>query len=194
MSGPTWDGLLAFLGGLLAFVAILIQVHFANKGLRTQLDNEKKTRESASNGRRRAITGALRTEILGFARSYNAVAEERLKQFDLHKQNVLDVGFPVPHANPFPVFFANAYVIGEYPEKLAESVVSFYQAAESFLIRLSEFHQIRTEFYRSQHQQQASLLAGSAMKNIRDELPNVGESISNVLSAVNQYLSPDSSR
>jgi hypothetical protein len=66
----TWDGLLTFFGGVLAFFAVLFQVRHADKGLQRQLDADKKARDDQASEQARAVARALLFELDNFYRGY----------------------------------------------------------------------------------------------------------------------------
>jgi len=133
----TGDGLLTFFGGLLAFFALLYQVRHTDKGLRRQLDAEKRSLKEGEDNRRRAVATAILFEIDD---SYRSHLRDVLGYFDKEEDSILAVVKPIG-ANPLPVYVGNASAIGMLPSMLAEVVVHYYGVLQTYLGTLSQYSQ-----------------------------------------------------
>lgn len=151
MSGPTWDGLLAFVGGLLAFLAIWRQVRHADSGLREQLKSEKKVREEEDLNQKRAAALAMLFELDNFYRAYvRGLANEiPCKRGDVEGLHYVGSPFLPPlrkvPSDPFPVYKANGSFVGKLPPNLTALVVRAYSAAQWVLDRVVDYQFARKE-------------------------------------------------
>jgi hypothetical protein len=134
----TWDGLLTFLGGVLAFFAVLFQVRHADMGLQSQLNVEKRTREAEAEERQRAIATALLFELDEVYRSF---VREVLGFLANHEEDPNPPSIKPVSANPFPVFSANAGALGLLPPTLVEAVAGCYGALNGYFATLAEYSQ-----------------------------------------------------
>lgn len=133
----SWDGLLTFLGGLLAFFAILYQVRHADTGLRTQFQAEKDARSDELAERKRAIATVILFEIDRFYRFYVA---EVLKVWIAGRPTENSIPtIESPGRSPFPVYATNCGHIGELDQQLAQTVVDFYASAQRHAFRICEY-------------------------------------------------------
>lgn len=132
----TWDGLLTFLGGLLAFIAILVQVHFANQGLRTQLLEEKEVRGRERHRRNKATATAILFEIDDFYRTYlrDVLSFLEGRPADNSPPVIKSAG-----RNPFPVYEGNTQQLGGLNQQLVETVVHFYGLARAYAMGLEAY-------------------------------------------------------
>jgi len=130
----SWDGLLTFFGGLLAFFAVLYQVWRADKGLRDQLQAEKAARSEEGEEEKRAIATALLFEIDRFYRFYLRSLLKILNSTEqAHPQ------LEAPGSTPFPVYTANCGQIGELDSQLAGAIVDFYTSAQRHTSRICDY-------------------------------------------------------
>jgi hypothetical protein len=188
------DGLLTFFGGLLAFFAILYQVRRADRGLQLQLTAEKQTREDAAKEQRRTIAVALLEEMRFLSSRYLEATEDSLKGFDPDRSDPSSVDLKPPQANPFPIFHANAYRIGEYGSGLVKSLLAFYGLAESFVPLLSNWVQVRTQLYVAASNAQAIPVARSVLRGICELLPALREGMEAANAALTEYLGASGGR
>ena len=131
----SWDGLLTFLGGLLAFFAILYQVRHADSGLRQQLESEKKARDEEELNQKRAVATAILFEIDHFYRFY---IQDVLKLLETRSQPSQPVVIKVPNTEVFPVYSGNCSRLGELSQQLVEATVHFYGMANGYVSELRE--------------------------------------------------------
>jgi hypothetical protein len=184
----TWDGLLTFLGGLLAFFAILHQVRHADQGLREQLRVEREARTREDLDRRRTIAIALLEEVRVFARRYVGPTEQSVSGFDSDRGDPSAIDLASPQENPFPIYSANASGIGEYGGELAGSLVTFYGLAGSFVWLLSDWAKVRNQLYVAASNTQATVVARSVLRRVRDLLPVLKQAIEAATNALDRYL------
>jgi hypothetical protein len=184
----SWDGLLTFLGGLLAFFAILYQVRHADSGLRTQLNTERETRTREIGEQRRTVAVALLSEIKFFEKYYLNVAEGALANAEADKSAPQSINLTSPPANSFPLYHANAYRIGEYGRSVVDSLQSFYGPAERFVLLLSDWVRARTGLYVATSLVQSMNVAEIVLRDVRSALPDLRHGLNKAISALETYL------
>jgi hypothetical protein len=161
----TCDGLVTFFGGVLAFLAMLFQVRHSDKGLQTQLNVEKQTREDEANERQRAVATALLFELDEVYRSF---VREVLGFLAEHENDPDPPGIKPVSANPFPVFSANAGALGALPPTLVEAVARCYSALNGYFATLTEYPQRYGLLLRGDGSIGLPLLAGFIARIRRD--------------------------
>jgi len=184
----SWDGLLTFLGGLLAFFAILYQVRHADSGLQNQLDTERKARTREIGEQRRTVAVALLAEIRFFENYYLNAAEGALVGVDPGNCVPQSINLISPPASSFPIFHANAYKVGEYSPDVVDSLQSFYGPAERFVRLLSDWVEARTQLYVATSNVQATNVARLVLTAIRDVLPQLRSGLEKSKAALDGYL------
>jgi hypothetical protein len=147
----SWDGLLTFIGGLLAFVGIFYQVRHADKGLQRQLDSEKKARAEEELEHRRAVAVGMLFELDNFYRAYvRGLANEipsspREANGPAHIESLLLPPLRKIPSHPFPVYKANGSSVGTLPPNLTAVVVRGYSAAQWVLDRVVDYQFARKD-------------------------------------------------
>ena len=132
----SWDGLLTFIGGLLAFFAILCQVRHADAGLKQQLQAEKDARSQESEDRKRAVATGLLYEIDRF---YSIYIGRFLKILGEAAKEKRHPQVESPGTRPFSVYPANCGDIGELDKELVQTIVDFYALAQRHALRIEEY-------------------------------------------------------
>lgn len=184
MSGPTWDGLIGFLGGVLAFVAILIQVHFANKGVRSQLQAEKDARAQDGEARKRAVATAILFEVDQFYRWHVKAVIESLR-------NTPPNG--LPHfgrirKGGFPVYEANSGYLGYLPRETGAKIVEVYGMIEGFLNLLSNYSDVLSGSMEKNVAASAGQILQETLAELRRTAPQVEERIHEFCSELTNYI------
>jgi len=133
----TLDGLLTFLGGLLAFVVIWRQTRHSDSGLEKQLRAERDARAEERAGRTRAIARALLFEIVNFYVHFQKFIRGHIEQID--PRNCLPPTLSAPSPDAFVVYRGNAQGLGEFRQDVVEGVVRFYGLAERFLTTVRDY-------------------------------------------------------
>jgi len=136
----TLDGLLTFVGGLLAFIVIWRQTRHADQGLAKQLEAERTAQLEDTARRRRAVAKALIFEIDNFYRIYLSGPYKALKDVDPNSCEVSRLpALKTPSENPFPVYKSNADSIGDLDEREVRNIVRYFGEADSYIRTLREY-------------------------------------------------------
>jgi len=169
----SWDGLLTFVGGLLALLAIWRQTSHADKGLQKQIDLDKKARLEEKETRRKAVAMALLFEIDSFYKSY-------VRDFLPYTQGDNPSEMPYIRSiaiRPFPLYEANADSICDLQSDMAADIVSFFSVAECYLCDLRDYKDARD--LRLQVGSTAAGLARAAtvFQRIRTAAPGIARAV-----------------
>lgn len=109
----TLDGLMTLIAGLVAFLAVMIQICSSSKQLRDQMKSQHKAEQEEQKRHMKAVATALLFEIDGFYATYLRQSRDRLEKMDLEKDGLPQMASFGP--NLFPVYHGNARKIGELP-------------------------------------------------------------------------------
>jgi hypothetical protein len=132
-------GLIAFIGGLLAYLAVRGQTKAAGVALQTQLDAEKKTRAEQENTRLKAVATALLFEI---DHHYKSNVRDLLEAFEKEKDASSPPVVVKPMTvNPFPIYVGNTSALGALPAALVEAIVGYYGVMQIYLSTLTQYTQ-----------------------------------------------------
>ncbi len=134
----TWDGLLTFLGGVLAFFAILYQVRRADQGLQKQLNVEKQARQDEAEDRRRRVAIALLFEIDDH---YKSNVRDLVKYLEEHANDPSPTVIKSTNVNPFPVYVGNVNMLGALPPCLVEVIVNYYGLLRVYVATFNHYSQ-----------------------------------------------------
>jgi hypothetical protein len=134
----TLDGLLTFLGGLLAVFAVLYQVRRADRGLQEQLKAEKQARREEAQERQRRVAVALLFEINTY---WAGDVRNLLKVLEALIPSSVPPTLKPRSASPFPVYVGNAGALGGLPPILVETVVGYYGLLRSYEATLVQYSQ-----------------------------------------------------
>ncbi len=167
----TLDGLLTFLGGLLAFFVIWRQTRHSDIGLESQLKAEKDARAEEQARRTRSVARAILFEIDGFYRAY-------LRDVRGSLENVVPEASPLPFAKsvgagPFPVYSGNTSELGALDDEYVEAIVHFYGAADGYLRTVSDFKAFRDRLFIGQAPVGVENLARAYLKQMKDSIPEM---------------------
>jgi hypothetical protein len=108
----TLDGVMTLIAGLIAFVAVIIQIRLSSSELKKQLDADREVRKGEEERLKRAVTTAILLEI----ESVYLLLIEQLRGATFADQ-------PLPTS--FPVFEGNAGQLGLLHQETVAAVVRF---------------------------------------------------------------------
>jgi hypothetical protein len=136
----TLDGLLTFLGGLLAFYVIWRQTRHADRGLAQQLEQERSVRLEETARRKTSLLKALVFEMDNFYRIYLCVPNKALQDIDPKTCSVWQLPpLKTPSEDPFPIYRSSAALVGELEGIEVRNIVRYYGEADSYIRTLREY-------------------------------------------------------
>jgi hypothetical protein len=167
----TADAVATLIAGVVAFVAVIVQIRSSSNSVSAQIEAEKKAQWEEESRRRQAVARALLFEVVNFYRYYQ---KQIRSQLDAGKS--LGVQVPTlsaPAVGSFAVYHGNAGKLGDFDSATVESVVSFYVAAQWFVSTIESY---QTNLYR-ELELYTSLQPASApvtlLARLRDDMPHL---------------------
>jgi hypothetical protein len=145
--GFTPDGVMTLVAGVIAFIAVIIQIRSSSKQVQDQIKAQRDAEREEQERQKRALATAILFEIDLIYRSMirgtsddiqNARGEEYLLK---------------PHSLHFTVYEANAGKIGQLPREIGQEIVGFYGSATRFLTTL----QLCSDAARNAHEPRGSI-------------------------------------
>jgi len=127
----TLDGLMTLVAGIIAFVAILLQIRSSHREVESQLRADKEARTTEDEARKQAVAKALLFEIVSFYRYYWNHLRPILDRLDTH--SCLPPSISAPSSDFFVVYRGNAGQLGAFDHILVEKAVRFYGLGEWLL-------------------------------------------------------------
>jgi hypothetical protein len=145
----TLDGIMTLAAGVIAYVAAVRQMRLADRGLKQQLQAEKKGRLQEDEERQRAVAVAMLFELDNFYRAYvRGLAKEipgspKEANGPAHLESLLLPPLRKIPSDPFPMYKANGSSVGKLPPNLTAVVVHAYSAAQWVLDRVIDYQLAR---------------------------------------------------
>jgi hypothetical protein len=134
----TLDGLMTLIAGVIAFIAVILQIRSSSRQVQDQIKAQREAQEAERERQKRAVASAILSEIDNTYRYLLRDVRDFLKAVDPDKVDLHTISIK-SFAARFPILDANAGRIGELGEQAAESVVGFYACIRAYLIYLDNF-------------------------------------------------------
>jgi hypothetical protein len=142
----TLDGLMTLMAGIIAFIAVIIQIRSSSKQVQDQLKAQRDAEREGREGQKKAVATALLFEIDSFYRLHVRETNESLRGWSPTTGDLFEAKSISPQ--PFPVYNGNASVLGSLDEDLVFNIVEFYGAAAQYLSALRDY---KMEFERPRY-------------------------------------------
>lgn len=133
----TLDGLMTLVAGIIAFVAVLLQIRSSGNQIQQQLRADREARIQEEERHKRAVARAILFEILNFYVHYEKYVRPHIEQVDAESCTPPTISAPEP--NSFSVYRGNASTLGEFEQDAAEETVRFYGLAQRFLATVEDY-------------------------------------------------------
>src|SRR5260370_41926570 len=117
----TLDGIMTLAAGVIAFVAVILQIRSSRKQIELQLDAERKARTLESERQKQAVARSLLFEIVNFYRYYRGHVRPLLDRVDV--EACLPPLLSAPRSDFFAVYHGSASHLGTFDHILVEKVV-----------------------------------------------------------------------
>jgi hypothetical protein len=133
--GFTPDGVMTLIAGVIAFIAVIVQIRSSSKQVQDQIKAQRDADREERKRQKRAIAAGLLAEVRDFHSCHIQLFgaqdedEERIKFLD----------------TTFPVYEGNTARIGELAPETCEVVVHFYGLAIEHLASFRRYREIETE-------------------------------------------------
>ncbi len=141
----TGDGILAFLGGASALVAVWLSNRQSVRNLQRQMDTEKHARDEELEARKRSVATAILFEIDNFYSHHLSDREDLYDRWEKAKVHPNAVErFAVLAGESFAVYTASAHMLGDLGGKTARAVVKCYAALSTHIDLLRKYEGMLT--------------------------------------------------
>jgi len=171
----TGDGILAFVGGAFAVIAVLLSNRRSRVNMERQLEVEKKTRSDELDRQKRAVAKAVLFEINNFYCYYVRDLQAFLKEKDV--ENCKPFGMKSISSNAFPIYRGNAITVGVLEDDIVGSIVEFYSGAEVYLGTLRDYRTESERYYREGGDEVTEEKARAFLKQIKLAGPEITKSV-----------------
>jgi hypothetical protein len=142
----TLDGLMTLIAGLIAFIAVMIQIRSSSGQLRDQLEAQRDAERQEQERQRRVVANAVLFEIDGLYRYLLRDVRNFLRDVNPETENLKGLEAKPGRTNPFVVFEGNVYRIGELEQTAAADVVRFYMGARAYFSALERYDTSRDRY------------------------------------------------
>ena len=130
----TLDGLMTLIAGVIAFIAIIIQIRSSSKQVQDQIKAQRDAEREELERQKRSVATAILYEIDNF---YLRHLIDRARSFESWKKMEADASsvemFKVIIGTPSVVFQASAKRLGELGENVSRAVVVSYGASVAYI-------------------------------------------------------------
>jgi len=178
----TGDGILAFVGGASAIIAVLLSNRRSLINLERQLGVEEKTRSENSDRQKRALAKAVLFEINNFYCYYVRDVQAFLKEKDVENCKLLGIKSISP--DPFPIYRGNAITVGVLEDDLVGNIVGFYSTAEAYLSTLRDYKAESERYY----QNSGNLVAEEKARTFLTQMKSTGPEITKLIHVLCEEL------
>jgi hypothetical protein len=161
------DGIMTLLAGVIAFIAVLLQIRSSREAVERQLREERVARVQEEERQRQAVAKALLFEIANFYGYYRVRVRPSLDRKD--PETCLLPPLSAPGSGFFAVYQGNSGRLGAFEHVLVEKVVKFYGVAELLLTSIREY----TWSLARELERQGSVPAGSAPRILLKQIQDV---------------------
>lgn len=158
------EGLIALYAGVIAFVAIMIQ-----------LEEERNAHVAEQERQRRALATAILFEINSFYCDYVGGLQAVLRDMDVEGCKLL--GMRMIPADTFPIYRGNAINIGLLEAALVGSLVGFYSDADAYLCALRDYRVESDRYYHQGADPVAEEKARTFLRKIKSAGPEVTKTV-----------------
>jgi hypothetical protein len=133
----TPDGDLTLAAGLIAFVAVIMQIRSSSKQVRDQIEAQRIAERKEQERQKTTLARAILFEIHSLYTTHLREVKAKLEKANLNMGSppLID---PLA-ADPFPVYRANAGRLAELEESLVARIVEFYAVAGSYVAMWREY-------------------------------------------------------
>lgn len=169
--GFTPDGVMTLIAGVIAFVAVIIQIRSSSKQLREQVASYDRASLEERERRNRAVAKGILFEIDSFYRYYLRDLRDYLEKFDTVSGKLPFIKPNVPGL--FGVFNGNTGEIGGLDEEALEAIVRFYSLAGSHWASLQRCATAIERVYRAENVEVEDDVARTILRLSKVALPEL---------------------
>jgi hypothetical protein len=169
----TLDGLMTFIAGLIAFIAVIIQIRSSSNQVRAQMKAQRDAQLDEHERQKKSVATAILLEIDDFYRYHIRGVRAKFEEHAKKRQLLEVVRIP---PSLFAVYHGNAARLGDLPEGVVEAIVHFYSKAAQFLALREEYRVEREGQSELALDHPANRKATTLFGHLRDSLPGLAKS------------------
>lgn len=129
----TLDGLMTLIAGLIAFIAVIIQIRSSSRQVREQITAQRDAEREEQKRQNLAVATAILFEIDNIYRSMIRGTGKTLEGGSEQEFLVK------PHSLRFPIYEGNTSNLGRLPGDLVQNIVEYYGVALRHITTLQEY-------------------------------------------------------
>jgi len=154
------EGVIALFAGVIAFVAVMIQ-----------LEEERNSRVAELERQKRALVKVVLFEINNFYCYHVRDVQEFLKHVDV--ENCKFLGIKTLSPDPFPVYRGNAGMVGVMDDDMLGNVIGFYSTAEVYLNLLRDYKIESERYFQNTRDEVAEDKARTYLRQMKSTGPEI---------------------
>ncbi|MFQ5662810.1 MAG: hypothetical protein ACE5HL_03150 [Terriglobia bacterium] len=167
----TLDGVATLTAGVIAFVAIMLQIRSSRRAVEKQLNADRQARVEEQERQKLAVAKAVLFEIDAFYRYHLRDPRVFLANTDVLKADLPGVKSVAPH--PFPVYYGNTGFVGRLDDEGVQAIVEFLAAAQSHLATARDYKSSMERFLRGDNPATAEVEARTYLSQMKNALPEM---------------------
>jgi hypothetical protein len=136
----TLDGLMTIVAGIIAFVAVIIQIRSSSRQVRDQIQAQREAEQEDKERRKRAVATAIAFEVDFIYAAFIRGVEALFKKESGTPHFEQRIASKRIERLPFAVYEGCAGQLGGMPIPLVEAVAHFYGEVTTYLITLNELY------------------------------------------------------
>jgi hypothetical protein len=166
----TLDGIMTLAAGVIAFIAVIIQIRSSSKQVRDQMKAQRDAEREEQERRKKAVATAILFEVDDFYRSQLWRVHAFFEQTGRRRELLEVVRVP---PSQFCVYQGNTASLGGLPDEVVEAVVHFYSKAARFLALREDYRRERGEHSEVALDHPDNRKAAILFGHLRDSLPGL---------------------
>jgi hypothetical protein len=163
----TLDGIMTLSAGVIAFVAVVLQIRSTRKQIELQLEAEKKARALEFERQKQVVARALLFEIVNFYRYYCGHLRPLSDQVDVDE--CAPPLLSAPNSDFFGVYRGSASHLGAFEPKIVEKVVKSCGLSAWLLSSIRDY----TRSMDQELERQPNIMPGSAPRKLLKQIKNL---------------------
>jgi Mg2+ and Co2+ transporter CorA len=167
----TLDGLMTIVAGIIAFVAVIIQIRSSSRQVRDQIQAQREAEQEDKERQKRAVAKALLFEIDDFYLNHLRGVDDHYRNFDGAMEKLPGVtGMDI---RPFAVYDGSTPSLGTLSDEVVKSVVVLYDTARFHLLTVRDYKEMLREYQYGSHSPEAGQEARQLFFYVRASIPRL---------------------
>lgn len=169
----TLDGLMTLIAGVIAFVAVIVQIRSSSRQVRDQINAQRDAERDKDDRQRKAIAASILFEIDSFYRLELEAVEKSVEGWEAATGRLPSSAFV--RQNSFDTYRATLPILGFLSTKSVSAIVKFYTMAGAYDALLREYQHFMDFAFSSANRGDFENCARDRLKEIRVLIPGLKE-------------------